>query len=936
MAFADRLAISGSCVFYWAEIDGVNAMWFNRPAPTNWTLTPTVYTTLSPPAQWQGLESRVEPFAGIAPSGRLTCVFRLPPTTALTTDEQADPWLNYVANDVTRGPITVLTDDLSSTGTTMTVEDTSDFASSGTLYLGAETLTYSGKTATTFTGLTRGLYASQARYHTGDLDQVYEVGYGGGYVTDRLFALQGRRLRVYCGTGFLDSDGNVIAYGADEDADDNRLIFSGYVRDVQFDAALSAVSVTAESLRSALAENCATRLPRGIAGAFGVDKIYLSDDNNRISWAWWPEGVPTGSDGAYDYSNTRLQESDGGGGTQNVADGWYTLGEVAAFVAFTIGGGTAGNGVSNHPDATGSRPIYSPTANAFTCNLDRVAPSEDRGGPYVVARFGCVILNIDYAFQLSGGIQDQSLWRELGFTSQQATFAEYLSGVNEVQFSISADRNLPKFFLPRGRRGRVISYQPLGSLAFQSTTGFVDDSGAAVPAYVRIGDEVLRVSATGTESYAATMTISGRGQLGSRPEEIYVESTAPYSEQETVEIVQGVVLPGVSWGLAALQLAQSGHDSATTYDTGWRGSGAGLDPDVFDAPAWLEYGSALRDIARFEPFELDELLANEAVASRCAIVEEGGKITVKPTTPALESDTLNPVTLNTSNLFTLGGPGIKMSVSESRIVNQIVATDVGYDPGSGRVAEHITWTEGTSAGTWGAAKPLTVSLRNIAGREAARAEFLSLAQVAAASWARPIYTLDLSVALPEVGWTLDVLDEVVITHPLILNRASPGRGVSSLRGRVYGIRPNWRGDNVAALVRVVAYSSAARFSGYAPTAYVSAVSTATLTVDDHYDSADSDVKDVTRFAAGYRVRIYKPGGDTAGAESLIVDSVSVSGTADASTITLTTAPTLTPPFLLEFDAYDTSGIDSDQQSWVYISDGDGVLGSGSDKAFLYV
>jgi hypothetical protein len=46
--------------------------------------------------------------------------------------------------------------------TTLTVNNTSGFASSGTLYAGSEIITYTGKTATTFTGATRGASSSTA------------------------------------------------------------------------------------------------------------------------------------------------------------------------------------------------------------------------------------------------------------------------------------------------------------------------------------------------------------------------------------------------------------------------------------------------------------------------------------------------------------------------------------------------------------------------------------------------------------------------------------------------------------------------------------------------------------------------------------------------------------------------------------------------------
>jgi hypothetical protein len=53
--------------------------------------------------------------------------------------------------------------------TTINVTDTSAFASSGTIYIGQEAIRYTGKTATTFTTLTRGVLATTARAHTVDL-----------------------------------------------------------------------------------------------------------------------------------------------------------------------------------------------------------------------------------------------------------------------------------------------------------------------------------------------------------------------------------------------------------------------------------------------------------------------------------------------------------------------------------------------------------------------------------------------------------------------------------------------------------------------------------------------------------------------------------------------------------------------------------------------
>lgn len=57
-------------------------------------------------------------------------------------------------------PITTLTADLAAGATTANVASTSAFASSGAIWIGREAIAYSGKTATSFTGLTRGAYGT--------------------------------------------------------------------------------------------------------------------------------------------------------------------------------------------------------------------------------------------------------------------------------------------------------------------------------------------------------------------------------------------------------------------------------------------------------------------------------------------------------------------------------------------------------------------------------------------------------------------------------------------------------------------------------------------------------------------------------------------------------------------------------------------------------
>jgi hypothetical protein len=89
---------------------------------------------------------------------------------------------------------TRLVGDHSASATTITVESTAAFASSGAIFLGRERITYSGKTSTTFTGCGRGTAGTSARKYvaSGALFRVYEAG-----SDERLPTLTGRRCTVW-------------------------------------------------------------------------------------------------------------------------------------------------------------------------------------------------------------------------------------------------------------------------------------------------------------------------------------------------------------------------------------------------------------------------------------------------------------------------------------------------------------------------------------------------------------------------------------------------------------------------------------------------------------------------------------------------------------------------------------------------------------------
>ena len=99
-----------------------------------------------------------------------------------------------------RQQTTELTVELSTSATTATVQSTAGFAAAGVIHVNTEAMTYSGKTSTTFAGLTRGVWGTVAQKHyIGSGERLAPP-----RVTDLPEALGGRRVWLYL---YDDGDG---------------------------------------------------------------------------------------------------------------------------------------------------------------------------------------------------------------------------------------------------------------------------------------------------------------------------------------------------------------------------------------------------------------------------------------------------------------------------------------------------------------------------------------------------------------------------------------------------------------------------------------------------------------------------------------------------------------------------------------------------------
>jgi hypothetical protein len=162
--------------------DTADAAWHAGTSPTckAWLLMQSEHDTSVPALAW---EENASPVQGTVDVGSLR--FWL-------ADGADAPTLTLGARDAQ--VFTRLVGDHSASATTITVESTVAFGASGTIHIGRERITYSGKTGTTFTGCARGTAGTDARKYvaSGALFRVYEAG-----TDERLPTLTGRRCTVW-------------------------------------------------------------------------------------------------------------------------------------------------------------------------------------------------------------------------------------------------------------------------------------------------------------------------------------------------------------------------------------------------------------------------------------------------------------------------------------------------------------------------------------------------------------------------------------------------------------------------------------------------------------------------------------------------------------------------------------------------------------------
>lgn len=162
---------------------------------------------------------------------------------------------------------------------TMTVDSTSGFASSGTLYLGRETMTYTSKTATTFNVTARTLYdpvgyGDTVYRHNSNLPSAPRV------VADHPRNFIGRYVQVYA--HWVTADG----YAVDEFflGDSSFECFRGFIRELPRPGAdWSSVEFEIEAIDSLLRTSVGAELRQGKLSVEPLVKWAAGDSNTKIN-----------------------------------------------------------------------------------------------------------------------------------------------------------------------------------------------------------------------------------------------------------------------------------------------------------------------------------------------------------------------------------------------------------------------------------------------------------------------------------------------------------------------------------------------------------------------------------------------------------------------------------------------------------------------------
>lgn len=951
MAFADHIEESGLSLRFYVRIEGLPWVLANFPLPDAWNSSGYVSID-SESYVWENrllldeqveVEILAEPWAGVGTVGDLEIRFQLTGSQNTAAEISADAMLQLVTSTPKRGTSAVQTANLTPTATTLTVDDTTGWTSTGRVFHGHETSTYSGTTGTSFTGLTRARYGSMARASYADHSEVADTGDGGCYVADHSLVLNGRIIRLYVCPGD-EVDGSFVPRGATCCSSDDYEAFCGIIQGWNPAQDWTSVSLRAQELTRLLDEPIASRLPWAKGGCHG--NLWVGDDNGYIEFTWCennPDATPTP---IYRSRHVRSQlVATVGSPPTYVSEGFYSWAEVSTLIANTFA-----QYDSDSPN---------PTAMSYWVTIqaqeDGTSLALFRASTDATASGGNTYTTTTLTLHVAGETDRRPcILREMGFTEPMTIEVENVGSM--YQWIAEAHRGMPRLRLPANTIGRKLAYVYTEGVGFDTEPGWQDADGEDIDGYVLVDEEILwfDTKSTVTTTGGGLVRFLGpvrRAQFGTKAVEHYHE----YNRTNTdfCKITQVMAFPNTGLGKVSLYCLLGGSGtkgSNGTYDQGWRGSGAYIDQRLVDTASFLaldEQTDSRRDHVITNRTTWRDFFASDFVSVQGYVVPQddstnGFRLSAARVPMPMEAAAaVSTLLLDHSCVRTSAGVG--WEASEDRLVNTINAKDVNWNPGTGKGDETITHRNATSTGTFGEAEPVEISMKGTIGREAALDRVVSLAQNLYALFSLPFVVIEVPVTRASKIWTVNLGDTLTVTHTVLPSGSTVAYGITTLACTVIGKVSRYRDlseDATRGTLTLLATGHQGwRNSWWAPCARVTSITNdgaghVRFVVDDeYYCREDEGWDDDDYFAASYEINVYQPGSEST-AETHTVLSVDTTNHYIDSTAGSTS---LTAPCVIEFSVYSSSRYHDDQYHYAHMSDDDGKLdtSSSTDEAYQW-
>lgn len=756
------------------------------------------------------------------------------------------------------GVETLLTQELDANDTTVNVASTALFASSGSIHIGTEHITYTGKTATSFTGCTRGCYApfkadSEASQRFGRAHPMPAIG-GGVAISSKVTSAPRTWRGRWIGVWVHRRTGGVLDTRAQAEC-----LWAGRIVDTRdHESGLAFLSCESECSKIR-------------------DCLLLEDQFNARA----REGVRLKAGqrfGAYDTKAGATLFADdlvvvsGLVGTNEVAEGIYTLDELADVLnewfadqkaAGNLNFDWTWNPLVSTADGTRSQFRWASGSTTTTNSIRFQAPRD---------AFDFMGFGVDPNWGVNGVL-------EIDWSSSSGIFTRESPECPYRIYVTTGDNTIPLEDV-RGtwfnNRSRFPAEMEVDSNAGNYTGQFavLQINGGPMAVFEKVDDSTI-VKVTEGQSFCNALA----GQRFDDPGASSLRKVR-WDDAAELRVKQIVVLAAPMKTMLTELLVSTGTAgyNHADYDTLPAQLGAAMPWEILgdawlDSLAALPQGDAPLMLVLDKPTRFTEAVGTELVVRLAQMVWKGGALKVSMwSTPAAAVAT---VVLNEDNRVHAADsddfPFTPANETSDYVVTHIKLAYNRALSGAYTAFENLFYK--TAAADIDSTEPRTIEMRNTyAGVSTSAAAIQAIvAQLAATLnlFARPLLLLRRTI---DFSLFLDVApgDICLVSDDFVRDPRTGERGISNKAGLIVGHRfdlGGWEHDSqetrpfvgevdilLLPIDYVAAYCPAAEVDETAANAGYSA-GTATLTCKPHVHSEATEAVDASRLPAGSKVRI---------------------------------------------------------------------------------